>query len=119
MLLSEDPAACAPDDPSEPELPAGIDGVVSVDVPESPVLLLEPAVSPAPAPVVAAGVFALAEEAAERASFLAQPEPLNTIEGVDIALRRTPPQTRQVSGRGLWMPWTTSNARPHEVHTYS
>jgi hypothetical protein len=46
-------------------------------------------------------------------SFFAQPLPLNTIDGAEIALR-TPPlwQTGQWLGPSAWTPWITSNRWP-------
>lgn len=52
-----------------------------------------------------------------RASFLAQPEPLNTTAAADTALRRGPPQTVQVVGPGALTPWITSTIWPQSRQT--
>jgi hypothetical protein len=50
----------------------------------------------------------------ERRSFLAQPEPLNTIVGGAKALRMGPdPHSGHASGAGSLTPWMTSKRRPH------
>ncbi len=75
-----------------------------------------------PAGASAAVVFAPAVLAAwtrSRWSFFAQPEPLNTIAGVESALRIGDPHRSQA-----WGPWAvkeciTSTGWPQTVHTYS
>ena len=46
--------------------------------------------------------------AADERSFLAQPEPLKTIAGVESALRIDPPQLAHADGPGEWTEWITS-----------
>jgi hypothetical protein len=56
--------------------------------------------------------------AADRRSFLAQPEPLKWIEGAEIALRTGPePHSGQLVGGASWTPWITSKRRPQAAHT--
>lgn len=47
-----------------------------------------------------------------RASFFAQPEPLNTTAAAETALRNWPPQTVHVVGPGALTPWITSTIWP-------
>jgi hypothetical protein len=47
-----------------------------------------------------------------RASFFAQPEPLNTTAAAETALRNWPPQTVQMVGPGALTPWITSTMWP-------
>ena len=96
----EDPLAPA----SEP------DDVAGVPEPWAVSLLPEPPVGPASGfvPSAVGDVDAL-ERLASRASFLAQPEPLNTMAGVDSARFSTPPQRSHVVGPGAEMPWMTSS----------
>jgi hypothetical protein len=44
----------------------------------------------------------------DRPSLVAQPEPLNTIVGVESSLRIEPPHTGHVEGPWPWTPWRTS-----------
>ena len=63
-------------------------------------------------PLSSDGFFPLL--AADRRSFLAQPEPLKTIVGGANALRMGPePHSGQASGAGSFTPWMTSKRRPH------
>jgi hypothetical protein len=56
----------------------------------------------------------LAPPELDRRSFLAQPEPLNTIVGGANALRIGPePHKGHASGAGSLTPWMTSKRRPH------
>ena len=52
-----------------------------------------------------------------RASILAQPEPLKTMAGVDIALRIAPPHTVHTVGPDSCTPCVTSVRVPHAVQT--
>lgn len=107
--------------PSEPE-----DGVGALGAAVPPVPVAPAAVAPAPSespdaavsvPVPpAAGVDAF-DRRASRASFLAQPEPLNTIAGADRARFMDPPQTSQADGPGAEIPWMTSTTCPHDSQT--
>jgi hypothetical protein len=49
-----------------------------------------------------------------RRSSFAQPDPLNTIDGLETALRMEPsaPHAGQKRGPSAWMPWMTSVTRP-------
>jgi hypothetical protein len=84
---------------------------LSVDV-----LLAEPLSDVSAGAESAASAFFMSEL---RASRLAQPLPLKTIDGVEIIFFRGPPQTSQVVGPGLLIPWMTSVRRPHDWHAYS
>ena len=53
-------------------------------------------------------VEAARERLASRASFLAQPDPLNTMAGVDRARFIDPPHRSQAAGPGADIPWITS-----------
>jgi len=64
--------------------------------------------------VLAESVSDLFELALLERSFLAQPEPLNTIAGADIAFRTGAPQTGQLVGPAAWTPWITSVTCPFE-----
>jgi hypothetical protein len=54
---------------------------------------------------------------ASRASFLAQPEPLNTMAGADRARFMVPPQRSHAAGPGADIPWITSTVWPHDSQT--
>ncbi len=54
------------------------------------------------------------ERLASRASFFAQPDPLNTIAGADRARFIGPPQRSHVAGPGAEIPWITSTTWPHD-----
>lgn len=70
------------------------------------------------APVVAsAGLAADFDRLASRASFLAQPEPLNTMAGVDSARFIAPPHRSQVVGPGAEIACITSTTWPHDPQT--
>jgi hypothetical protein len=58
----------------------------------------------------------LLDERASRASFLAQPLPLNTIDGVLSSLRIGPPQTSQAVGPVSCTPCSTSTMWPQLRH---
>jgi hypothetical protein len=63
-----------------------------------------PSLGAAAAPLVEAA----RERLASRASFLAQPDPLNTMAGVDRARFIDPPHRSQAAGPGADIPWITS-----------
>jgi len=63
-----------------------------------------PSLGAAAAPLVDAA----RERLASRASFLAQPDPLNTMAGVDRARFIDPPHRSQAAGPGADIPWITS-----------
>jgi len=65
-------------------------------------------------PPVEAGVF---ERLASRASFLAQPDPLNTMAGTESARFIAPPHRSQVVGPGAAIECITSTTWPHDSHT--
>jgi hypothetical protein len=99
--------------PLEPPAPA----FAAAPEPVSP----EPA-SPEPAsaePVSSPGESAPDRAAAaDRRSFLAQPDPLKWTDGAEIALRTGPePHSGQLVGGSPWTPWTTSKRRPQAAHT--
>ena len=81
------------------------------------------ATGPAPAlpSVVAAGVTTGLLDAwtLSRWSFLAQPEPLNTMAGVETILRIGDPQRSQLLGPSAVNECMISTGWPHTVHTYS
>ncbi len=62
-------------------------------------------------------VDAVFERLASRASFLAQPDPLNTMAGADRARFMGPPQRSHAAGPGADIPWITSTVCPHDSHT--
>jgi hypothetical protein len=84
---------------------------------------LDPVVPSVPAATGVSVVVAAAvddgalERLASRASFLAQPEPLNRIAGADRARFMVPPQRSQVVGPDAEMPWMTSTTCPHDSQT--
>jgi hypothetical protein len=91
-----------------PELPvsAGPDaGSVAVEAP--------PVAAAGPSPPAAAGAFG---RLASRASFLAQPEPLNTMAGTESARFMVPPHRSQVVGPAAAIEWITSTTWPHDSH---
>ena len=57
------------------------------------------------------------ERLASRASFLAQPEPLNTMAGAERARFIGPPQRSHAAGPGADIPWITSTTWPHDSQT--
>jgi hypothetical protein len=104
--------------------------LVPLDVfPVSPAVPPAPALAAAPEPASAEPASAepesspLASEpdraaAADRRSFLAQPEPLKWTEGAEIALRTGPePHSGQLVGGSPCTPWITSKRRPQAAHT--
>ena len=100
--LDVEPDAPDPDSGLDPEEPD----------PEPSVDALSEALELAPFLSVPSAVDFLLPAAAERRSFLAQPEPLNTMAGGANALRTGPePHSGQVLGDGSWTPWMTSNRR--------
>jgi hypothetical protein len=56
------------------------------------------------------------ERLASRASFLAQPEPLNTMAGTESARFMVPPHRSQVVGPAAAIEWITSTTWPHDSH---
>ena len=102
-----DPDEPDPDEP-EPDEPE----------PDPPPDALSDEVESAPFLSAPSGVDFLLPAAAERRSFFAQPEPLNTIAGGANALRTGPdPHSGQLSGDGSWTPWMTSNRRPQAAQS--
>jgi len=87
-----------PDDPfsDEPELDDPVSDGLELDDPDAP----------RPDPPL-------------RPSFVAQPEPLNTIVGVETSFRIEPPHTAHVEGPWLWTPWRTSTVWSHIEQPYS
>jgi hypothetical protein len=74
--------------------------------------------------VLAAGALSLDEEPPDlaagfdsRASFFAQPLPLNTMAGVESSLRIGPPHSSQAVGPLSWTPWITSTLWPQLRHS--
>jgi hypothetical protein len=57
------------------------------------------------------------ERLASRASFLAQPDPLNTIAGAERARFMVPPHRSHAAGPGADIPWMTSTVWPHDSQT--
>jgi hypothetical protein len=92
-----DAAAFSAPVPSEPVDP--VDGVSLVVVAED---------------VVEGAAF---ERLASRASFLAQPDPLNTIAGAERARFMVPPHRSHAAGPGADIPWMTSTVWPHDSQT--
>ena len=121
----------------DPELPVGsalvlvpaeVEEVALVFVASSPVAPPLPAFAAAPEPASAEPASEPLSSAAEpdpdraaaadRRSFLAQPEPLKWTEGAEIALRTGPePHNGQLVGGSPWTPWITSKRRPQAAHT--
>ena len=105
----------------------GLSGVAPLDPPESLVVAEVEVEAPSvdggvPVPASAAAVAALDLFEActlSRWSFLAHPEPLNTIAGVDSALRMAPPHWVHTVGPSAVNECITSMGCAHTVHTYS
>ncbi len=57
------------------------------------------------------GVFEPLDELDARASFFAQPDPLNTIAGGERSFRIGPPQNSHAFGPWAWTPCITSTVR--------
>jgi len=91
--------------------------------PPSGAAVVAVAASPAaasPPPVAGtAGVALLEACTLSRWSFFAHPDPLNTMAGVDSALRIAPPHCVQTLGPSAVNECITSMGCPHTVHTYS
>jgi hypothetical protein len=101
----DEPDLVSPPEPDEPD-------------PDPPPDALSDEVESAPFLSAPSGVDFLLPAAAERRSFFAQPEPLNTIAGGANALRTGPdPHSGQLSGDGSWTPWMTSNRRPQAAQS--
>jgi hypothetical protein len=66
---------------------------------------------------VVLAVEAAFERLASRASFLAQPDPLNTIAGAERARFMGPPHRSHAAGPGADIPWMTSTVWPHDSQT--
>lgn len=108
---------------------AGVDPAVDVPLPASeplepePVGALDPLALSVPPAAAVSDVAGLAvddeafDRLASRASFLAHPEPLNTMAGAERARFRDPPQRSQTVGPGAEMPWMTSTTWPHDPQT--
>ena len=112
--------------------PAGAAGPLGIPLPSPPEGGFGDASSPFPdvaspeglASVAAASLEASAEddslldEAAERRSFFAHPEPLKWTAGEEIAfLTGPPPQRAHASGASAWTPWMTSKRRPQAAQS--
>lgn len=101
----------------------GLSGIAPLDGPGSPVVVEAPSVPdgvPVPAAAAAVAALALLEACTlSRWSFLAHPEPLNTIAGVDSALRMAPPHWVHTVGPAAVNECMTSMGCPQTVHTYS
>jgi hypothetical protein len=97
-----------PDDPfsDEPELDDPVSDGLELDDPVSDGPALDDPDAPRPDPPL-------------RPSFVAQPEPLNTIVGVETSFRIEPPHTAHVEGPWLWTPWRTSTVWSHIEQPYS
>jgi hypothetical protein len=105
------PADAGPEGVSEPDAASRLLVAPTVPAPS------EPLASPAGVEASGVVVFAAFERLASRASFLAQPDPLNTMEGTDSARRIRPPQMVQVVGPDAEMEWSTSTWLPHDSQT--
>jgi hypothetical protein len=86
--------------------------------PAGPSVVVAPDAAPSAAGVSApvAGALTL-ERLASRASFLAQPDPLNTMAGADSARFIAPPQRSHAAGPGAEIAWITSTTWPHDAQT--
>jgi hypothetical protein len=107
------------------ELPAPSDGLPPPsDAPDdagfSPLVPVELAAGPVPSVAVASVPLAVElalERLASRASFLAQPDPLNTMAGAERARFIGPPHRSHAAGPAAEMPWITSTTWPHDSQT--
>jgi hypothetical protein len=115
FALSEPVVAGGAPDPSAP--PAATGAPVSAADPSAPPVAAADASPPLVAPSDTVAAVTALERLASRASFLAQPEPLNTMAGADRARFREPSQRWQVVGPGAEIPWITSTTWPHDSHT--
>ncbi|MFN8519998.1 MAG: hypothetical protein U0667_11560 [Chloroflexota bacterium] len=101
-------------DPDDGGLVVGAAGAASVPAADpSPV---EPVSLPAAGAAAGAAGDDL-ERLASRASFLAQPEPLNTMAGAERARFIGPPHRSQVAGPLAEIGWITSTTWPHVSQT--
>ena len=99
-------------------MPPPVPGSVDVDDPAELAAGAEPSAVLAFEPPAALDAAAPpCEPLDDRRSTFAQPEPLNTIAGVDSSLRIVPsaPHSGQNRGPWSWMPWTTSVTRPQAL----
>jgi len=90
------------------DAPAGPAPSVTFDAPDA---------SPVGAVVVASAAGLVLARPASRASFLAQPDPLNTMAGADRARFMAPPHRSQTDGPGAEIAWMTSTTCPQDPQT--
>jgi hypothetical protein len=94
---------------------AGASWVDPVSVPLAPSVDPDAAVATSGVPAVSPPLtVADRERLASRASFLAQPDPLNTMAGADSARFIGPPHRSQAAGPNADIPWITSTTWPHD-----